>query len=240
MMSQILRFMKRPIPRPGCERLRLLDDAVGSVLTALDETRQRERTLVFFFSDNGGQTASSSDNGVLRDRKGTLYEGGVRVPFLVSWLGTIPSGKEYLQPVSTLDVFATSLSVAGIARPTDKSLDGVDLLPYLTGADSSSPHKQLFWRMTGKKSFAVREGNWKLIRNGAAPDELYDLSTDISEKVNVASSHRELATRLAADLDAWNRELIDPVFPGSSVKSEDWGPGGANQKAVQKKKKAGK
>jgi arylsulfatase A-like enzyme len=226
--------------RKYAAQISLMDGAIGEVLTALDETQQRERTLIFFFSDNGGQTAASSDNGVLRERKGTLYEGGVRVPFLVSWPGTIPAGTEFLQPVSTLDIFATSVSVAGITSPAPKPLDGVNLLPHLTGADSEAPHKQLFWRMSGRRSFAVREGNWKLLRIGDAPAELYDLATDVSEKNNVAAAHADVTARLTADLEAWNKQLVDPGFPGSSVKSEDWGPGGANQKNVQKKKKAGK
>jgi len=226
--------------RKYAAQISLMDGAIGNVLTALDETQQRERTLIFFFSDNGGQTAASSDNGVLRERKGTLYEGGVRVPFLVSWPGTIPAGAEFLQPVSTLDIFATSVSAAGITSPAPKPLDGVNLLPHLTGADSEAPHKQLFWRMSGRRSFAVREGNWKLLRIGDAPAELYDLATDVSEKNNVAAAHADVTARLTADLEAWNKQLVDPVFPGSSVKSEDWGPGGANQKNAQKKKKAGK
>ena len=84
--------------------------------------------------------------------------------------------------------------------------------------------------MHGKQSLAIRDGNWKLIRNGTNPPELYDLATDVSESKDVASQHADIITRLSSTLDSWNKQLIDPVFPGSSVKNEDWGPGGANQR----------
>jgi hypothetical protein len=92
------------------------------------------------------------------------------------------------------------------------------------------PHERLFWRMPRKQSYAVREGNWKLIRTGETPPERYDLGSDPSEKNNAAAANPEVTTRLTTALEGWRKELIPPVFPGSSVKNEDWGPGGANQK----------
>lgn len=216
----------------------LLDDAIGAVTTALAETGQRERTLVFFFSDNGGHTPSGSDNSPLRAIKGTLYEGGVRVPFLVSWPAKLPAGKDYGHPVSSLDVFATTLAAAGVAMPTDKNYDSVNIIPHLAGEVQKPPHERLLWRMHRKQSFAIREGNWKLIRTGEAPPELYDLAADPGESNNVAAANIEIITRLTKALDGWRNELIAPVFPGSSVKNEDWGPGGANQKNNPQKKPA--
>jgi arylsulfatase A-like enzyme len=93
-------------------QLSLLDDAIGTVSQALDESGQRKRTLVFYFSDNGGPVKSGAVNHPLRDGKGSLYEGGIRVPFLVSWPGTLPEGKTYAEPVISLDVFATALAQA--------------------------------------------------------------------------------------------------------------------------------
>lgn len=208
----------------------LLDDEIGTVTAALAATGQRERTLIFFFSDNGGHTPSGSDNGPLRATKGTLYEGGVRVPFLVNWPAKLPAGTEYAHPVSSVDVLATALAAAGQAMPSDKKYDSVNILPHLSGEVKTPPHERLLWRMHGKQSCAIREGNWKLVRNGTDPPELYDLSTDEGEKTNLAAANAEVATRLSTTLDAWKKELTDPVFPGSSVKNEDWGPGGANQK----------
>jgi len=210
-------------------QLSLLDDAIGEVADALAATEQRERTLIFFLSDNGGHTPSGSDNGPLRAIKGTLYEGGVRVPFLVSWPAKLPAGKDYEHPVSSVDAFATVLAAAGLAMPTDKIYDSVNIVPHLAGEVKTPPHERLLWRMHGKQSFAIREGNWKLIRTGDTAPELYNLPTDTGEKNNVIAANPELARRLTATLEAWNTELIAPIFPGSSVKDADWGPGGANQ-----------
>jgi arylsulfatase A-like enzyme len=169
--------------------------------------------------------------------KGTLYEGGVRVPFLISWPAKLPQGVDYAEPVSSVDILATTLAAAGIPMPTDKKYDSVNLTPHLTKEVTTAPHQQLLWH-TGKPSFAIREGKWKLIRLGQAAPELYDLDADIGESKDLASEHAEVTARLAAALEAWSRELIAPVFPGSSVKNEDWGPGGANQKSQPKKKPA--
>jgi arylsulfatase A-like enzyme len=222
--------IQNPQRRRYLAQVSLLDDAIGTVTSALAGTGQRERTLIFFFSDNGGHTPSGSDNGPLRAIKGTLYEGGVRVPFLVGWPAKLPAGTTFDHAVSTLDIFATALAVAGIPMPRDKKYDGVNLIPHLIGGVKTPPHERLFWRMSGKQSFAVREGAWKLVRTGEAAPELYNLATDLGEQHNVAEANPELTKRLVAALADWNKELVAPAFPGSSVKNEDWGPGGANQK----------
>lgn len=210
-------------------QISLLDDAIGTVIKALEESGQRLRTMVIFISDNGGHVPSGSNNSPLRGIKGTLYEGGVRVPFLISYPAKLPAGVDYAQPVSSVDFLATTLAAAGIAMPNDKTYDSVNLLPHLMGELKSAPHERLFWRMRGKQKFAVREGKWKLIRPTEGAPELYDLDTDIAESNNLAEKQPEVTQRLLTALENWNKELIDPVFPGSSVKNEDWGPGGANQ-----------
>jgi len=114
-------------------------------------------------------------------------------------------------------------------------------VPFLTGETAGAPHARLFWRAGGNQRWAVREGDWKLVRLKDKPDELYDLANDIGEKQNLAAAKPELAQRLAAALAAWDKQLIAPAFPGSSVKNEDWGPGGANQRnrPTQKPKQGG-
>jgi arylsulfatase A-like enzyme len=226
--------IENPQRRKYLAQLSLLDDAIGAVTVALTETSQRARTLIFFFSDNGGP-AGGPDNTPLHGTKGTLYEGGVRVPFLISWPAKLPAGVEFKHPISSLDVLATSLAAAGIPMPSDKKYDSVDLIPHLTGEVKTPPHERLLWH-TNKPALAIREGKWKLIRIGQAAAELYDLDADISESKNLASENPEITTGLTATLEAWNKELIAPLFPGSSVKSEDWGPGGANQKDSPLKK----
>ncbi len=210
-------------------QISLLDDAIGVITGALAESGQAQRTLVFFFSDNGGPVASGAKNGALRGGKGQLFEGGVRVPFLVSWPGKLPAEKTYDQPVISLDVFASALAVAGVPMPADKPYDGVNIIPHLTGEVIRPPHERLFWRLRGKE-FAVREGAWKLIEPDGKPAQLFDLASDLGETKDLAADKADIAQRLAASLAEWRKGLKEPVFPGSSVKDEDWGPGGSNQK----------
>jgi arylsulfatase A-like enzyme len=220
-------------------QISLLDDAVGVVLDSLQSSKQSESTLVFFLSDNGGPTQSGAINTPLRGAKGTVYEGGIRVPFVVSWPGKIPAATRYELPVISLDIFATALGVAGKAIPTDKVYDGVNLIPHLKGENKESPHQQLFWRHGAGQNHAMREANWKIVRAKNKPAELYDLGNDIAESRDLANEKPEVAKRMNAALDAWDMELKAPVFLGSSVKNEDWGPGGANQKNNPKASKKG-
>ncbi len=194
-----------------------VDEAVGRMLAALDATGQRERTLIFFISDNGGpmtkRNANASMNSPLRGQKGDVFEGGIRVPFLISWPARIPAGRTYSQPIIALDILPTALAAASTARdPKLAALDGVDLLPFLTGKTNAAPHARLFWRMDGGEAFAVREGNWKWLRTYQNAPQLYDLSTDLGETRDVAASHPEIAARLATAATDWNRGLIAPAF----------------------------
>ena len=224
-----------PARRQYLAQVSLLDDAIGVITGALAESGQTKRTLIFFFSDNGGHTPSGTDNGALRGMKGTLFEGGVRVPFLVSWPDKIPAGKTYDQPVISLDAFASALAAAGVPMPSDKTYDSINIIPHLAGEVTTPPHERLLWRLRAKE-FAVREGAWKLIEPEGKPAMLFDLASDLSEKNDLAAAQPAIAQRLAASLAEWRKGLKAPVFPGSSVKDEDWGPGGANQKNAAPKK----
>lgn len=205
--------VKDPMRRKCLAQISLLDDAIGTVTKALANSGQTQDTLIFFFSDNGGTPPSlGADNTPLRGNKGMVYDGGIRVPFVVSWPAQLKAGSTYAQPVSSLDVAATALSLAGVPFPTERKLDGVNLIPFLKGESTGLPHANLFWRTGGGQSYAVRSGNWKLVRNGTQPDELYDLSNDIAEAKNLLATQPEVAARLAADLTAWNKELIAPLF----------------------------
>ena len=194
-----------------------VDEAVGRMLAALDATGQRERTLIFFISDNGGpmtkRNANASVNSPLRGQKGDVFEGGIRVPFLVVWPARIPAGGTYAQPVISLDILPTALAAAGATRDAKlAALDGVDLLPFLTRKNSAGPHARLFWRMDGGEAFAVREGNWKWLRTYQNTPQLYDLSADLGETRDLAAARPEIAARLASAAAAWNRGLIAPAF----------------------------
>lgn len=204
-----------PVRRKCLAQISLLDDAVGAVTQALAASDQTQDTLVFFFSDNGGTPPSlGADNTPLRGNKGMVYEGGIRVPFVVSWPAQLKAGSIYAEPVSSLDVAATALALAGVPAPTERKLDGVNLMPFLKGEAGGPPHAHLFWRTGGGQSFAVRAGSWKLVRNGKQPDELYDLSKDIAETKNLAAAQPEVVARLSSELAGWNQQLIAPLFQG--------------------------
>jgi len=208
--------------RAYAAQVSLLDDAVGTALAALRDSGQEQRTLVFFFSDNGGpigQTGNGSINTPLRAGKGTVYEGGMHVPFVVRWPGTIPAGRDYTLPVSSLDVFPTALVLAGVPLPTERPPDGVNLLPFLTGANTQAPHDQLFWRMSGGAQLAMRAHDWKLVRAHQGADELYDLAGDLGETRDLAATQASKTQELDAALDAWNKTLAPPAFPGLAGKA---------------------
>ncbi len=210
-----------------------MDEAVGSVLAKVDETKQRDNTLIYFVSDNGGpnlQAKSGSnftDNSPLRGAKGMVYDGGMRVPFLVSWPAKIKPGK-YDQPVIALDFLPTSLAAADSADLTPKNLDGVNLLPFLSGEKTSAPHDSLFWRSGGPGgNNAMRRGSMKLVRLGKAEPELYDLATDIGESKNLASEKPEVVKELVSAIAEWEKGTIAPIFESPK----------AGKPAAKKKKK---
>jgi arylsulfatase A-like enzyme len=188
-----------------------LDDAVGRVLDQVRALGQEENTLIFFFSDNGGPTPqTTSSNEPLRGYKGQFYEGGVRVPFLVQWKGTLPAGAVYREPVMGFDCHATALAAAGVPLPTDKPLDGVNLLPFLTGEKQGRPHDRLFWRSGEKR--AARVGDWKLVQERGGTPELFNLKDDIGEKTDLAEKKPARLKELQAAYDAWDRQMLPPQW----------------------------
>lgn len=189
-----------------------MDDGIGKVLAALDAAGIRDNTLVAFVSDNGGpEPHNASDNGPLRGAKGTVFEGGVRVPFLLSWPGRLPRGSVFDQPVITMDLTVTALHLAG--APLEGPLDGVDLMPWFTpGADPDGPpHAALFWRMRhrDRNDFAIRRGPLKFLRQGDVT-ATFDLSSDLGETKPIESGSQGLL----AEWTQWNESNKAPAFPG--------------------------
>lgn len=209
-----------------------LDDAVGEVLGAVRGSGQAENTLVWFFSDNGGPVSvTQSSNAPLRGAKGDLFEGGIRVPFVVSWPGRLGQGKDYAPPVSSLDVYATVAALAGAKIPAGHMLDGVNVLPYLAGERAGAPHERLFWRSGGGARFAVREGPWKLVGGQTMPTQLFHLEADLGETKDLAAERPEVVARLRATYDQWNKDNIAPLF-------ESPRPARAKAKAAKTKKRS--
>jgi arylsulfatase A-like enzyme len=191
--------------------LSALDEGVGAVLSKLQQVGRYENTLIFFLSDNGGPVGKNgASNGPLRAGKGTVYEGGVRVPFFMHWPRRLRGGQVYEQPVISLDIFPTAAAAAGAQLPEGRALDGVNLLPYLLGEKAGPPHEILFWRYG--TAHAVRKGNWKLVRRGDQPAELYDLANDVSESRDLAAQHPEVVRELSEALERWESELAEPLW----------------------------
>lgn len=197
-----------------------MDDAVGKVLAKVREIGQEENTLIFFLSDNGGPTRSTtSQNGGLRGFKSTTWEGGVRVPFSVQWKGRIPAGKVYEFPIIQLDILPTVLAAAGQEIKPEWKLDGVNLLPYLTGQNSARPHETLYWRFGDQ--WAIRHGDFKLVQgNGAPSTMLIDLSKDIAEATDVSAANPQKVKELQALYDKWNVEQAAPLSPKEKPKAQ--------------------
>ena len=193
-----------------------VDDGVGRVLKTIEEKGLDENTIIVFLSDNGGANNNASDNGPLRGMKGDLFEGGVRVPFAIRWKGIIPEGKSYEKPVSSLDIMATIVAQTEVKINTERPLDGVDLIPYLTGKDKGTPHDYLFWRKWEQNAMAIRKGKHKLVANKNqdknAP-ELFDLSLDAAENEDLKSKEKEISDSLLSAWKKWNSEMKDRVFP---------------------------
>ena len=209
-----------------------MDDAIGRVMGRVREIGQEENTLYFFIGDNGGPTQSTtSKNGGLRGFKSTTYEGGPRVPFFAQWKGTLPAGKTYESPVQNLDVLPTIITAAGGQVDPAWKLDGVDLMPFLTGANKSRPHETLYWRFG--KQWAVRQGDMKLVvaNGGSGQPELYDLAADFGESKDLASAQPEKVKELQSLWNTWSAEQADPSTPDAPAKN-------AKKKAGNKKKKA--
>ena len=198
-----------------------LDQNVGRVLAALEGAGQRDNTLIFFLSDNGGiyptekyPTLTWADNARFSKGKGSLSEGGIRVPFIASWPARWPRGETFEPMVSSLDIAATALSLAGGAAAPDRPLEGVNLDPFLVGERSGSPHEALFWRQSAwpqaplkATRFAVRSGQVKLVKDTKEGEaQLFDLARDPGETRNLIDGNTETAARLARLWNDWNRE----------------------------------
>ncbi len=188
-----------------------LDESVGKVMARLDELELTENTLVVFLNDNGGPSDYNfSVNKPLSGVKGTLYEGGVRVPYIVSWPGKLPQGEVYTKPVSALDILPTSLAAAKAKPVNNKALDGVNLMPYLLGENDAKPHETLYWR---RAAFAaIRDGDYKLVRFPDRLPVLYDLSKDIGEHNDLAAANPEIVGAMMKKLFTWETGLSSPYW----------------------------
>jgi len=226
----------KPSRRKFSAMVTCLDDGIGEVLAALDEQGMRDDTLVLFTSDNGGPPAA--DNGPLRGRKASIYEGGTRVPTVVCWPGVVPAGAQVDEPLHIVDLFPTLIGRAGGTTEGSKPLDGKDAWATIT-AGAPSPHDDILLNVNGRAG-AVRAGDYKLVwhRGPADPDrrpnaprgyQLYDLRTDIGERHDLSQEKPDVLAAMQARLqryrDAAARSLGGGGKPADFVPPARWGHG---------------
>ena len=223
-----------PGPMPDRRRYALammsaVDDGVGRIVDSLAKSGLKEKTLIVFTSDNGAPIGAhkgavmedslpatgpqegwdGSRNDPFRGEKGMLSEGGIRIPFIMAWPGTIPAGKQFSDPVSSLDIAATANAIAGL--PEDSMLDGVNLVPYLTGEKNAAPHEDLYWKFWSQA--AIRSGDWKFIQAGSRGQLLFNLKEDQEEKNNLIEAYPEKAKELRQKLSEWADQMTPAGLP---------------------------
>jgi len=186
-----------------------MDDAIGKILSTLDELKLADNTLVIFFSDNGG--SGPAENRPLRGKKGQMYEGGLRVPFLARWPKQIPAGQVSDQFLTSLEIFPTLCAAAGVKPPERVILDGFNMLPLLRG-ESPSKREEMFWERRTER--AARVGNYKWVETEQGSG-LFDLSTDIGEERDLSSERPEALKQVKERFAAWKQamEAAEPRGP---------------------------
>jgi len=229
-----------------------MDDNIGRVIKALKDSGQYENTLVTFISDNGGPTmngvtVNGSVNAPLRGSKRTTLEGGIRVPFIVSWPARIKPAV-FDSIAVQMDLHATALAAAGVPAKAEWKLEGVNLLPYLSGENKAAPHEALYWRFG--EQMAIHQGDWKLVRYDTNADtnagrgkkqptssaKLYNLATDIHEDKDLSAEMPEKAKELQARWDEWNKTNVKPLW-GAGANDNDGPEPGAAKKGKKKSAK---
>ncbi len=218
------KYEKKPKPSTGVNHpvyaamTEDLDRSVGRILARLADLGLAERTVVVFTSDNGGLRKIYtgvgevvSTNAPLRDEKGTLYEGGIRVPMIVNWPGVVKPGSECDEPTTTADLMSTFCEMAGAKLP-DQPIDGASLLPLLADAEAKLDRDAIYFHYPhyhhSRPAGAIRAGDWKLIEFfDGSPLELYNLKDDLGEKRNLAGNMPEKAKELQAKLAQWQRSV---------------------------------
>jgi arylsulfatase A-like enzyme len=209
-----------------------VDDGVGQILQLLESRRIERQTLVVFVSDNGAPLKIDKKDlpitmrggawdGSLNDpwvgEKGMLTEGGIRVPFLLYWPGVLPAGLVYEEPVITLDIAATACALGG--QEDSRGLDGVNLVPFLTGETTGAPHAALYWRFWGQA--AIRCGPWKLLCLADGRRYLFDLDSPDHERQDVLGKHPETVARLTRQLEDWAAQLQPPGLPHGQLNTQE-------------------
>jgi arylsulfatase A-like enzyme len=189
-----------------------IDKGVGQIDDLLLDLGIRKNTMIIFLSDNGGRL-DSADNGPFRGHKGMLFEGGIRVPFVISWPERLPVGIKYNDPIISLDIFATCLAAAGQDIKNSDKLDGINLLPVLNNTNQQVLTRTLYWRVANGEEYAVRKGRYKLIKSAYKNKRiLFDLEKDQMETNDISKEMPAIVSELSEHYKNWNNELMPPLW----------------------------
>ena len=188
-----------------------VDAGVGKIMNTLKELNLEKNTLVIFTSDNGGYLEyksagfkNISSNGVLRGQKGTVYEGGHRVPFITYWPEKVPSGKVSKETIMTMDIYPSLIALINGTTRVDKRFDGKNVLPVLL-ENKEMQERSVYWKTKDNK--AIRKGEWKLVMIGQKKPQLYNLSTDIGEKDDLSNKNPKIVKKMRRLYNQWETEV---------------------------------
>jgi arylsulfatase A-like enzyme len=193
--------------------IQVLDDAIGTLMDKVKRLGLEENTIIYFISDNGGASyTGATDNGPYKGGKLTEFEGGVNVPFIMKWKGHIPEGLVYDKPVSSMDIFMTSVKEAECPLPEDRTFDGVNLIPYLTNEKHGWPHEVFYWKADHIQ--AMRTKDWKFLMSTRDNwIELYNISEDKYEQFDLYGEKPDTLKNMLRRYDKWKLELQPPLWP---------------------------
>jgi arylsulfatase A-like enzyme len=194
--------------------IRALDRAVGNVLAALKQNGIEDNTLVIFTSDNGGANyiGLPDINRPYRGWKATFFEGGIHVPLFLKWPAVLPRGATFAAPVAHIDIFVTAAAAASVPLPSDRVMDGVNLIPFALGTSPGRPHDSLFWRSGPYQT--VLAGDWKLqVAERPKKSWLFNLKDDPTERTNLADRHPDKLNELLALLATYDAQQKKPLWP---------------------------
>ena len=188
-----------------------MDKGIGNVVKALENKGIKENTIIIFISDNGGR-GEHAVNFPYRGHKGMLFEGGIRVPYCISWPAAIKSGQVVDQAITGLDIMPTVMSAAGVGGEEKLKMDGENILPLLKGKDQVLD-RQLFWRYSGGKGWVSRDGNYKLIHSlYKGKTMLFDIEKDPYEHHDISEQHPDIVSRLQDAYKKWDSEMMEPLW----------------------------
>ncbi|TRX60682.1 sulfatase-like hydrolase/transferase [Fulvivirga sp. M361] len=202
-----------------------VDAGIGRIDSTLKANDIKNNTLVVFLSDNGGRK-EFADNRPNRGHKGMLFEGGIKVPFFITWPDGLKDNQTYDEPVISLDLFPTFLDASGVDLTKETQLDGISLLPYLSGERQETPHETLFWRSVGGFEYAVRKGKFKLYKSAYKRKTLlFDLEKDRYERNDISAQFPDVLAELEQTYMNWDTENLAPRWvdphPENVVKEEE-------------------